>query len=363
MLTPLGHFLSNIRQLQMLAETKGHNVRMNQRAKDDLELAKKFITRAKQGVSMNLLTFRTPDIVYICDASEYGLGGFASHGRAWTYQIPIELRNRAHINILEYLAQIIIIWIDIIEGSVKSEDCILSIGDNTSSLGWMRRSNFRQKGESDTAWEVKQQLGRHLASLTLGANIVLYKQWLRGHDNLVADSLSSDNYYMNANTHTKILQKSIPQQLPQNFHIRPIPREISCYITSMLQQLPEDQPQTSRPKPSELAYGIIGILTSIVSESVTCTSTDSQSTKGIRSYQHSPKQFESAPSLKEIVDNWWKGQSQPPLHMWLRPSGQTTGKTQDWTMMTRHALCCRSNTEATGIQMDQRGSRKHSLSQ
>ena len=68
---------------------------------------------------MNLLTFSVPDIVYICDASEYGLGGFASHGRAWSYTIPTKLRNRAHINILEYLAQTIGIWLDIIEEATR----------------------------------------------------------------------------------------------------------------------------------------------------------------------------------------------------------------------------------------------------
>ena len=84
---------------------------------------------------MNLLTFRAQDIVYICDALEYGLDGFVSHGRAWTYSTPSNLRNRAYINILEYLGQIVSIWIDIIEGRVNSEDCVLSIEDNTSSLG------------------------------------------------------------------------------------------------------------------------------------------------------------------------------------------------------------------------------------
>ncbi len=52
------------------------------------------------------------------------------------------LRNRAHINILEYMTHIISIKIDIIEDRGKSEDCILSIENNTNSLGWMRRSNL-----------------------------------------------------------------------------------------------------------------------------------------------------------------------------------------------------------------------------
>ena len=37
-LTPLGHFFCNIRQVQMIAESKGHNVRLSTRTKKDLEL-------------------------------------------------------------------------------------------------------------------------------------------------------------------------------------------------------------------------------------------------------------------------------------------------------------------------------------
>ena len=72
--------------------------------------------------------------MYICNSSEFGLGGFATHGRAWSYQIPQNLRNRAHINILEYLSQIITRWINILENTTKKKDCIVSIGDNTSAM-------------------------------------------------------------------------------------------------------------------------------------------------------------------------------------------------------------------------------------
>ena len=38
----LGHFFSNIRHLQMIAEQKNQNIKLNQRSRDDLHLAKKF---------------------------------------------------------------------------------------------------------------------------------------------------------------------------------------------------------------------------------------------------------------------------------------------------------------------------------
>ena len=181
-------------------------------------------------------------------------------------EIPKKLRNRAHTNILEYMAQIISIWIDVIEGVTQQDDCLLSIGDNTSALGWMIRSNFRQSEDSDTSWMVKQQLGRKLVYLTLDSHTVLYKQWLKGQHNVVVDSLSRDNYYMNANTHTLFLKLTVPQQLPANFRIKTLPKEICSFIILTLQQLPDTQLQCSRQKPSELALGNTGILTSLASE-------------------------------------------------------------------------------------------------
>ena len=244
------------------------------------------------------------------------------------------------------------------EGKTKSEDCLLSIGDNTSALGWMRRSNFRKKDESDVSWRVKQQLGRKLAHLVLDSNTVLYKQWLKGQDNVVADSLSRDNYYLSANTHTRFLQLTVPQQLPRNFAIRPVPREICYFITSILQQLPDTQPQSSLQKPSELAHGNIGILTSIASEWTANSSKGSIPMNRTSYYQDLHKQSGQVPSLKGIVGIWLKDQSQPPSHMWHRPSGQTTGKTPDWTKMARQALCSRNNLLDTRTSMEQRKNRK-----
>jgi hypothetical protein len=77
------HFLNNIRSLQITAGKAKHNVRINNRVREDLKLSLQFLAVARSGISMNLVTFRTPDMTYINDASEHGLGGFATHGRAW----------------------------------------------------------------------------------------------------------------------------------------------------------------------------------------------------------------------------------------------------------------------------------------
>jgi hypothetical protein len=330
----LGHFLNNIRSLQLKADRSGHNVKVTDQARKDLSLAQKFLHQAHLGFSMNLVTFRKPDIYYIGDASEHGLGGFATHGRAWRWEIPEDLRGRAHINLLEFITQVVCIWIDILEGAVSKHDCLLGLGDSTSAMGWLRRSNFREKQEGDTDWIAKQQVARQLAHLVIDSETVLYKQWFRGEDNVVADSLSRDLHFLSPSTHEKFLHLTVSPQLPDNFSIRPVPEEISCFIMSTLQLLPVKQQRLLPQKPSDLARGNIGILSSLASGSKSPLSSGVlTSSNKTSSCPPLPKLSEKVLSLHDLTNIWWREQSTPPSHMWHRPSGQTTGRTPDWTKM------------------------------
>ena len=355
----MGHFLNNIRHLSLICEKKGHNVCLNKRVKEDLILGQKFIDKAYRGISMNLVVFRKPDVIYIGDASEHGLGAYASHGEAWRYLIPENLRGRAHINLLEFLIHVVSIWIDILKKKVSKEDCLLSMGDSTTAMGWLRRSNFRAKDESDQEWIVKQDVARKLAELILDSELVLYQQWFAGSSNVVADSLSRDCYYMNINTHEKFLKTVCLPQLPNNFQIKQIPKEISCFITSILERLPVKKQRLIPQKPSELALGNIGILSSLASASQTTSSlTDYQNSNKTSFSQLSPKQLENHPSHQEIINLWWKEQSTPPCHMWHRPLGQTTGMIPDWTQMVKLASSSKNNSEAIRTRIAQGRNKK-----
>ena len=356
----MGHFFNNIRFLQTKADQGKHNVSLTRRAKEDLKLCLKFIHRAQQGVSMNLLTFRSPNIVHIGDASEHGLGSFASHGRAWRFIIPEKLRGRAHINLLEFLTQVVSVWIDIIEQKSSKEDCILCMGDSTSAIGWLRRSNFRAKDENDTEWEVKQTVARKLADLVLDSNTVLYKQWFAGELNVVADSLSRDGYYLDSNTHTTFLNSTVPQQLPHSFHISPVPTDICSFIISTLEQLPVKKHRLIPQKPSELALGNAGMLLSLASGSLPrCFSTTSQDFNKTSSSLPLPKQCESVLSHQNLLNIWLKERSVPPSHMWHRPSGQVIGKTPDWTETVKLASYYKNSSEVTKTKTDKRRNKRH----
>lgn len=87
---------------------------------------------------MNLLTYRYPDRIYWSDASEFGIGhGYSAHGQAWHWKIPDELLHRAHINLLEFLAEVICIWVDIINKRLGIDDCVLCFGDSMTAMGWL----------------------------------------------------------------------------------------------------------------------------------------------------------------------------------------------------------------------------------
>jgi hypothetical protein len=290
---------------------------------------------------MNVLTFRQPTRIYIGDASEHGLGGMCvQSASAWRFIIPPKLRGRAHINLLEFLIQVVTIWVDIDAGNVHPHDCLLAMGDNTTAAGWCRRTNFRETTEGEKDWMVKQEVARKLADLILQSDSVLYTQWFKGTWNLVTDSLSRDLHLFSQQSHTLFLQSTVACQLPPKFQIRQLPKKISSFITSVLLQLPVKEQRSKPQKASELAHLKLGSCFSKELESQDpCIWMDSALSKKISSYLPSLTQYEQAPSLQEIINTWWKAQSKPPSHMWLRPSGQTTGLTQDWTQTEKSVSC------------------------
>ena len=353
-----GHFLNNIRQLEIKGALTKKNQFINKRAHEDFKLALNFLDKARQGINMNLMTFRSPNKIYINDASEHGLGGFATHGRAWAYTIPEKLQGQAHINLLEFLAQLVSIWIDVIEKRIEPLDCLLGMGDNTASMGWLRRSNFRENDEHDTEWLAKQKIARKLGELVLQSDATVYRQWFRGIDNDVADSLSRDSYFLSHTTHELFLKKCAPTQVPNNFKIQAVPKEICLFITSTLLLLPVQQHRLKQQKPSELAHLNVGLLSSLASALKNSSSKDLQNTSKILSCLPSPKRCGKQPSLEQIKQNWWREQSTPPSHLWHRPSGQTTSLTQDWTLTENYASSCKSSSEHIAIKMAPDESRK-----
>ena len=143
------HFLIQIRRLNYTAKFKIHFT-IPRLVLADLHLWLDFLSQAHKCISMNLTTYCTPTQVYRSYACEYGLRGYSTTVKAWRWIVPTPILSHAHINLLEFLASIVCIWQDYLDNDISPESCILSMGDSTTSSGWLQKSNFQEEDETNT---------------------------------------------------------------------------------------------------------------------------------------------------------------------------------------------------------------------
>ena len=323
------HFLSRLRFAFSKARNKWVYIPISKRLEHDLELWLKFLRDAFEGISMNLLTFRQPSKCYRTDSCELGLGGFSSAGKGWRWIIPEWLRGRAHIGLLEYLAQIVSIWLDIYDGDITTEDCVLSMGDSTNAIGWVKKSNFMEEGETHHDQTAKLRSSRKLAELAMDNKIKLYSQWFPGALNIIPDLLSRD-WHLSDDEILKLLTHLFPHQLHPNFRIVPIPKEIDSFLCSVLSDLPFQEARRKKHKTSGFGLGDSGV-----------SSCPPSALKAMNSWRHllngtgksyaspSAKQCDKEPSaLDQDSLSLLQEQSGIPWDMWHRPSGLLYDRTQ-----------------------------------
>jgi hypothetical protein len=331
--SPASHFLSRLRAALHRAET--HNgTRLGQEERKDLQLWSEILDYAAKGVDMNSLTVREPDVISITDACEFQLGGYSlSTGRAWRWRIPPELVYRKSINFLEFLASAVGLLLAVHDGEASSGDCVLCVTDNTSSAGWLRKSNFPPTREET---EAHFGLARFMASLVLTNNIALFSQWICGTSNSVADCLSR-NYKLRNAALTTFIKSSYPDQVPENFKVSPLPEEISSFLTSWVQagppakESPQGQPRKKPPAGDDGAS-----FYSKRTWTETPSSCPSDVKIDIASSGPSPKQSGptcSASQLKARVTQLVREQSTPMSMMWQRPLPGRDTPTQSSTKM------------------------------
>jgi hypothetical protein len=89
-------------------------------------------------------------------------------------------------NLLEFIGMAVNIWLECLESDANN--CMLSLGDNTSAVGWLHNSSrLDVKLAAHTAHLV---VARHVALLALNAGCRLASQHIQGDLNTVANLLS-----------------------------------------------------------------------------------------------------------------------------------------------------------------------------
>jgi hypothetical protein len=78
-----------------------------------------FLEIAKKGIDMNLIAFCSPTHIYQSDSCPFGLGGYSNDGYTWQFEIPEDLQFHTSNNLLEYIASILLSWVDMLAGRIQ----------------------------------------------------------------------------------------------------------------------------------------------------------------------------------------------------------------------------------------------------
>ena len=354
------HFLSRLRTLLGRAQNR-QTIALNEECKRDLVLMLKLLEKAKGGIDMNLLGFRSPDRIYYSDSCPAGLGGYSDQGFAWRFRIPDDLQFRASNNLLEFLAAVITPWIDIIDGRLSRGDCALSMTDSTTAEGWMRKSNFSEPSIDPIQATTRVDAARKYAEIFMSADVKGYSQWFPGKKNNVADALSREWQRTNDEL-TSLLREFFPNQMPAHFVISPLPSEISSWLTSLLQQLPVSEQLREVHTTAKLEPGDDGQNIASPSDARTSSWTSSHDMNELSCLEHLQWLSEKDDSRGNAMRCWLKAQSEVPFHMWFRPSGRRADRTPQKTMTMNLASFYHGNTELTRTTIPNKNNKRPYLS-
>lgn len=192
MMIPLSrHSLNNIRQKVTRWRPPTLTLWLLAEEQSDLALWEKFLTQARQGIPMDLITVRTPTMIGWSNSCPFGLDGYTSKGAAWRLRIPswAAFYNDDTVNnVLEFLAMAVNILVMLQEAKDERHPCLLALGDNTSTVGWLYRSS--SIGPSLVYFQTVQLVARKIAESAMDAEAQINPQHLGGETNLIADMLS-----------------------------------------------------------------------------------------------------------------------------------------------------------------------------
>jgi hypothetical protein len=245
------HFLTKLRFRLNRRRHKKQQISLQTEEVADLDLWQRFLSKANNGISMNQVTIRRPSKLAWSDSCPFGIGGFLLSGRAWRVRIPesspiygVDIQN----NVLEFLGMVITVWLAIFDCAERGshQDCILAIGDNTSAIGWLYKSSRLKPGS--LYYKPVQLIARQLARLIIDSSHCLASQHIKGDQNTVSDLLSfagTARGYPHPLAHdfpsdsllTQRFHAHIPQLIPKDFDISPLPSEISSFLIQALQTI------------------------------------------------------------------------------------------------------------------------------
>ena len=345
------HFLNEIRRKCDMGQTRQavrQMLRLNKDEIADLKLWLEFLDLARKGISINILTIRTPTRLAWSDSCPFGLGGYSLKGRAWRIRVPSDCPfygDDTVNNLLEFLGMAISIMLLLKEAAEDKEDhpCILVLGDNTSAISWIFRSG--RVPRSSRYYQAVKLIARSIASHSLQAGAQICSQHLAGVTNTVADILSFEGDCRGTTNPMTIdcppddvltdrIHEFCSQVVPDGFQIRRLPEDIESFALSVMQLAARSWIQKAR-LPSRKGTGIGGD-GSASSRSGEWSATPSSIRYPVQRKDYSwqegtypttdPLTSTHRERLLQSVRNpWYRRLFETPLAVWHRRSGNVEG--------------------------------------
>ena len=304
------HFIHRLRRMHD-SHWSRRSKRFSQAQLADLTLWLDFLTYAKRGVSINLLTFRAPDVLCWSDACLTGMGGYTSSGLTWRWEIPLHLRGYLTLNTLEYAASIITIQIYLSSTpSTTPYPCLLSLLDSTSAIGWLHKSSFDEATHS-----VQATMSRYLAKLMMSAEACLYSQHIPGEHNTIADTLSRD-FHIDSDTLSNLIVSHF--QVHPCFAISSPPAETVSWLTSLMPSVSRLQELKPVHTPSATWLGVGGYYTYNSSSSSTIPSSTPSNLFNASIYSVPLCNQSATGPTPKVLQHSKQAHAERPLTMWHR---------------------------------------------
>lgn len=146
--------------------------------------------------------------------------------------------------------------------------------------------------------------------------------YLHSTANGISDCLSWGDHNLSDCALTLLLRHCIPEQVPQKFHISPLPNKIVSWLTSLMWVQPDKMPPPKVPTRSnlQLSANESNFLVTLDSET-TPSWTDSPSPSCTEPLEPLQLPCKKVNTLLTDMTNWWQGPLPPPWTMWHQPFG------------------------------------------
>ena len=205
--------------------------------------------------------------------------------------------------------------------------------DSTTAEGWLKKSNFRELGESPIQASVRIKSAWNQATLFISLGIKCYSQWFQGERNQVSYTLPRDNNRSNEEL-TSAIKSFCPSQIPSHFEILQLPKEITSWLTALLLKLPVSVQLREEHMRSKIGHGGGGRNTAIQLESRTIsTSKSSPENTDTSSWASLPWLSGKQGFQENLMNSWLQAQSKIPCSMYAQPLEKMGIQTHPPTLM------------------------------